>query len=101
MTSGDRTRSMISNTGKFVFLLYWSTDVQTMHLGYNENVRVFHGSRRQNIQVMELLQRFWQAAVQIVSKPPAPNNGGPIYHFWGKPVRRTRCMDGTAPHKGG
>ena len=30
---------------------------------------------------MELSQRS-QTAVQIVLKPPAPRNGGPIYRFW-------------------
>ena len=34
-------------------------------------------------------------------KTPVPSNGGPIYHFWGKPAMRTRRMAGTAPHKSG
>ena len=33
------------------------------------------------LQAVELPQRT-QAAVQIVSNPPAPSNGGPIYRFW-------------------
>ena len=31
--------------------------------------------------------------------PPAPSNGGPIYHFGGKTAMRTHWMAGTAPHK--
>ena len=39
------------------------------------------GSKRHRLQAVELSQRS-QTAVQIVSKPPIPSNGGPIYHFW-------------------
>ena len=40
------------------------------------------GSKRHNLQAVELSQRT-QAAVQTVSNLPAPSNGGPIYHFFG------------------
>ena len=36
---------------------------------------------------------------KILSNQPAPINGGPIYHFWGKPAMRTRWMAGAASHK--
>ena len=39
------------------------------------------GSKRHSLQAVELSQRT-QAAVQIVSNLPAPNNGGPIYRFF-------------------
>ena len=48
----------------------------------------------------ELLRRL-QTDMQIVSKPPAPSNGAPIFRFWGKPAMQTRWMAGTAPHKSG
>ena len=35
---------------------------------------------------------FWQAAVQIGSKPPDPSNGGLIYHVLGKPTMQTCWM---------
>ena len=40
------------------------------------------GSKRHSLQAVELSQ-WTQAAVQIVSNLPAPNNGGPIYRFFG------------------
>ena len=40
------------------------------------------GYSRHIMQVVELSPRFWLDAVQIVSKPPATRNGGPIYRFW-------------------
>ena len=58
------------------------------------------GSKRHSIQAVELSQWF-QAAVQIVSNLPAPNNGGPINHFLGLPAMRTRWMAGAAAHKSG
>ena len=56
---------------------------------------------RHSPQVVELSQRFRQAAVQSVSKPPAASNGDPIYRFLGQPTMRTCWMAGAAPHKGG
>ena len=38
------------------------------------------GSKRHSLQAVELSQRT-QADLQIVSNPPAPSNGGPIYRF--------------------
>ena len=58
------------------------------------------GSKRHSLQAVELSQRT-QAAVQIVSKLPAPSNGGPIYHFWGIPAMQTRWMAGAVAHKSG
>ena len=58
------------------------------------------GSKRHSLQVVELSQRT-QAAVQIVSNLPAPNNGGPIYRFLGMPAMRTRWMAGAVAHKSG
>ena len=51
-----------------------------------------------SLQAVELSQ-WTQAAVQIVSKLPAPSNGGPIYLFLGMPAMRTRWMAGVAAHK--
>ena len=53
-----------------------------------------------SLQAVELSQ-WSQAAVQIVSNPPAPSNGGPIYRFLGMPAMRTRWMAGAAAHKSG
>ena len=39
-----------------------------------------NGSKRHSLQAVELSQ-WSQAAVQIVSNPPPPRNGGPIYRF--------------------
>ena len=58
------------------------------------------GSNRHSLQTVELSQRI-QTAVQIVSKPPAPRNGRPIYRFSGKPAMRSRWMTGAAPHESG
>ena len=58
------------------------------------------GSKRHNIQAVELSQRT-QAAVQIVSNLPAPSNGGPIYRLLGMPAMRTHWMAGAAAHKSG
>ena len=58
------------------------------------------GSKRHSLQAVELSQ-WLQAAVQIVSNLPAPNNGGPIYRFFGMPAMRTRWMAGAAAHKSG
>ena len=44
---------------------------QSVDLAYHDGC----GSRRHSLQVVELSQRCWQAAVQIVSKPPAPAMG--------------------------
>ena len=38
-------------------------------------------SKRHNLQAVKLSQQT-RAAVQIVSNPPAPSNGGPIYPFF-------------------
>ena len=43
-------------------------------------VSVGHGSKRHSLQSVELSRRL-HTAVQIVSKPPAPSNGEPIYLF--------------------
>ena len=59
-----------------------------------------HGSKRHSLQVVELSQQT-RTAVQIVSNPPAPSNGGPIYRFLGMPAMRTRWMAGAAAHKSG
>ena len=40
------------------------------------------GSKRHSIQAVELSQQS-QTAVQIVSNPPAPSNGVPIYRLFG------------------
>ena len=58
------------------------------------------GFKRHSLQAVELSQRT-QAAVQIVSKLPAPSNGGPIYCVLGMPVMRTRWMAGAVAHKSG
>ena len=58
------------------------------------------GSKRHSLQVVELSQQT-RTAVQIVSNPPAPSNGGPIYRFLGMPAMRTRWMAGAAAHKSG
>ena len=39
-----------------------------------------HKMEEHCLQAVELSQRL-QTAVQIMSKPPAPSNGGPIYRF--------------------
>ena len=39
------------------------------------------GSKQHSLQVVELSHPI-QTAVQIVSKPPAPNKRGPIYWFF-------------------
>ena len=57
-------------------------------------------SKRHSLQVVELSQQT-RTAVQIVSNPPAPSNGGPIYRFLGMPAMRTRWMAGAAAHKSG
>ena len=57
-------------------------------------------SKRHSPQVVELSQQT-RTAVQIVSNPPAPSNGGPIYRFLGMPAMRTRWMAGAAAHKSG
>ena len=44
-------------------------------------VRGVGGSKRHSLQTVELSQRS-QTAVQIVSNPPAPSNGCPIYCFF-------------------
>ena len=59
-----------------------------------------HGSKRHRLQVVELSQQT-RTAVQIVSNPPAPSNGGPIYRFLGMPAMRARWMAGAAAHKSG
>ena len=70
-----------------------------VHLEYRG--RLFYlGSKRHSLQAVELSQ-WSQAAVQIVSNPPAPSNGGPIYRFLGMPAMRTRWMAGAAAHKSG
>ena len=56
-----------------------------------------YGSKRHNLQAVELSQRFWQFALQIVSIHPGPGNGGPIYLFFGNPAIWTHWMDATAP----
>ena len=61
---------------------------------------VNRGSKRHSLQVVELSQQT-RTAVQIVSNPPAPSNGGPIYRFLGMPAMRTRWMAGAAAHKSG
>ena len=52
------------------------------------------GSKRHSLQVVELSQQT-RTAVQIVSNPPAPSNGGPIYRFLGMghadPLDGWRC----------
>ena len=60
----------------------------------------FEGSKRHSLQVVELSQQT-RTAEQIVSNPPAPSNGGPIYRFLGMPAMRTRWMAGAAAHKSG
>ena len=55
-------------------------------------------SKRHSLQAVGLSQMS-PTAVQIVSKPPSLNNGGPIYLFFDKPTMRTRWMAGGAPHK--
>ena len=60
--------------------------------------RIRRGSKRHSLQVVELSQQT-RTAVQIVSNPPAPSNGGPIYRFLGMPAMRTRWMAGAAAHK--
>ena len=57
-----------------------------------QRVCVCPSSRRHSLQVVELSQRFWQADVQILLKPPTPSNCGPIYRFWSKPNMLTRWM---------
>ena len=61
---------------------------------------LIQGSKRHSLQVVELSQQT-RTAVQIVSNPPAPSNGGPIYRFLGMPAMRTRWMAGAAAHKSG
>ena len=56
--------------------------------------------KRHSLQVVELSQQT-RTAVQIVSNPTAPSNGGPIYRFLGMPAMRTRWMAGAAAHKSG
>ena len=47
-----------------------------------EEMRRLQFSKRHNLHAVDLSQRI-QTAVQIVSKPPAPSNGAPIYRlFW-------------------
>ena len=57
-------------------------------------------TKRHSLQVVELSQHT-RTAVQIVSNPPAPSNGGPIYRFLGMPAMRTRWTAGAAAHKSG
>ena len=45
-----------------------------------------------------LLQQSNQQLCKMVSTPPCPSNGGPIYIF---SVMRTSWMAGTVPHKSG
>ena len=74
---------------------------QKMDEGMGWNGRgVMDGSKRHSLQAVELSQ-WSQAAVQIVSNPLAPSNGGPIYRFLGMPAMRTRWMAGAAAHKSG
>ena len=68
--------------------------------GVIEERSVEDGSKRHSLQAVELSQ-WSQAAVQIVSNPPAPSNGGPIYRFLGMPAMRTRWMADAAAHKSG
>ena len=52
-----------------------------------------------SLQAVDLSRRL-QTVVQILSKPPVPINGGPIYvlvHL----AMRTIWMAGSAPHKSG
>ena len=58
------------------------------------------GSKLHSLQAVELSQRT-QAAVQIVSIIPAPQQWGPIYRFLGMPAIRTRWIAGAAAHKSG
>ena len=64
---------------------------------YLKALEVEEGSKRHSLQVVELSQQT-RTAVQIVSNPHAPSNGGPIYRFLGM---RTRWMAGAAAHKSG
>ena len=48
--------------------------------------------------VVVLSQRFWKAAVQIVSKHPCPRNGGLIYSFM---FKRNGWIDGAILIKAG
>ena len=69
--------------------------------GYTYDDEIIKGSKRHSLQVVELLSQQTRTAVQIVSNPPAPSNGGPIYRFLGMPAMRTRWMAGAAAHKSG
>ena len=76
----------------------WRGDVGDQKDGMDEYE--INGSKRHSLQVVELSQQT-RTAVQSVSNPPAPSNGGPIYRFLGMPAMRTRWMAGAAAHKSG
>ena len=59
-------------------------DVIKGYVEVNDDVekRDNEGSKRHSLQVVELSQQT-RTAVQIVSNPPAPSNGCPIYRFFG------------------
>ena len=65
-----------------------------------DHMNDWKGSTRHNLQVVELSRRL-QTALQIVLKPAAPINGGPIYPVLGKPAMRTHWMANAAPHNSG
>ena len=59
------------------------------------------GSKRHNLQAVELSQ-WTQAAVQFVSDlTPPPAMGARFTVFLGMPAMRTRWMAGAAAHKSG
>ena len=82
----------------------WANDIMALcppptHMGM-KRISKYVGSKRHSLQAVELSRRL-QTAVQIVSKPPAPSNGGPDLPFLDKPAMQTRRMAVAAPHKSG
>ena len=48
-------------------------------IGYNAFI---FDATNESLQVVTLSPQIWQTVVQIVSIPPDPSNGAPIYLFW-------------------
>ena len=82
-----------------------STYKKTLSLGKQEFTKtllkaILEDTDDNNREMAPNDTEVWQTTEQIVSTPPTPRNGGPIY-FLGKPAMQTSWMAGTAPHKSG
>ena len=82
---------------------FWNPNTVS-HLKSNNNditdEKDICGSKRHNLQAVELSQRS-QTAMQMLSNFPPPAMGDPIYRVLAKPAMRKGWIVCAAPHKSG